>query len=220
MRPRLQQEDTPFSRSLSSDLLRIDQYADMVMTFLRLDSESTDYVLKEYALDPIICQAVRKYAPAFIMRKLTLDYKPVDASVVTDEKWLLFVIEQLLSNALKYTLSGSVSIYLEAPRTLFIADTGIGIAPEDLPRIFERGYTGINGRDDKKASGIGLYNILGMGKHSIALIVIWESMMVFAVSQICGLAFGIAFSKLAELGLTQMVHGTLYYTVTVCRRHT
>ena len=91
------------------------------------------------------------------MRKLTLDYKPVDVSVVTDEKWLLFVIEQLLSNALKYTLSGSVSIYLEAPRTLCIADTGIGIAPEDLPRIFERGYTGINGRDDKKASGIGLY---------------------------------------------------------------
>ena len=190
------------------------------MTFLRLDSESTDYVLKEYALDPIICQAVRKYAPAFIMRKLTLDYKPVDVSVVTDEKWLLFVIEQLLSNALKYTLSGSVSIYLETPRTLCIADTGIGIAPEDLPRIFERGYTGINGRDDKKASGIGLYNILGMGKHSIARIVIRKSMMVFAVSQICGLAFGIAFSKLAELGLTQMVHGTLYYTVTVCRRHT
>ena len=157
MRLRLQQEDTPLSRSLSSDLLRIDQYADMVMTFLRLDSESTDYVLKEYALDPIICQAVRKYAPEFIMRKLTLDYKPVDVSVVTDEKWLLFVIEQLLSNALKYTLSGSVSIYIEAPRTLCIADTGIGIAPEDLPRIFERGYTGINGRDDKKASGIGLY---------------------------------------------------------------
>lgn len=157
MRLRLQQEDTPFSHSLSSDLLRIDQYADMVMTFLRLDSESNDYVLKEYALDPIICQAVRKYAPEFIMRKLTLDYKPICASAVTDEKWLLFVIEQIISNALKYTPSGSISIYLEAPRTLCIADTGIGIAPEDLPRIFERGYTGMNGRNDKKASGIGLY---------------------------------------------------------------
>ena len=76
---------------------------------------------------------------------------------MTDEMWLLFVIEQVLSNALKYTRSGEISITLEAPKTLCIRDTGIGIAPEDLPRIFEKGFTGYNGRNDKKASGIGLY---------------------------------------------------------------
>ena len=76
---------------------------------------------------------------------------------MTDEKWLRFVVEQVLSNALKYTREGSISIYLEAPRTLVIRDTGIGIAPEDLPRIFEKGFTGYNGRSDQKASGLGLY---------------------------------------------------------------
>lgn len=77
--------------------------------------------------------------------------------IITDEKWLSFVIEQVLSNALKYTPAGSISITLEPEKKLCIRDTGIGIAPEDLPRIFENGYTGYNGRADKKASGIGLY---------------------------------------------------------------
>ena len=77
--------------------------------------------------------------------------------MLTDEKWLEFVMEQLLSNALKYAPGGTVSIYLEGPEQLVIADDGIGIAPEDLPRIFEKGFTGYNGRGDQKASGLGLY---------------------------------------------------------------
>ena len=76
---------------------------------------------------------------------------------MTDEKWLSFVIEQLLSNALKYTREGEIRVYLREPKTLCIEDTGIGIAPSDLPRVFEKGYTGYNGRTDKRASGIGLY---------------------------------------------------------------
>ena len=136
---------------------RIEQYVEMVLTYLRLDSGSTDYVLKKYDLDDIIRQAVRKYASQFIRKKIRLTYEPLSCEVLTDEKWLLFVIEQVLSNALKYTRSGEISITLEAPKTLCIRDTGIGIAPEDLPRIFEKGFTGYNGRNDKKASGIGLY---------------------------------------------------------------
>ena len=157
MHLKLQQEDSELSRSVSSDLLKIDQYADMVLAFLRLDSDYTDYVLKEHTLDPIIRQAIKKYASEFILRRITLCYEPITAKVVTDEKWLAFVIEQLISNALKYTVEGTVSIYFEKPSTLCIADTGIGISKEDLPRIFERGYTGINGRADRKATGIGLH---------------------------------------------------------------
>jgi len=130
---------------------------EMVLAYLRLDADSTDYVLREYDLDPIVRGAVKKFAGEFIDRRLALELRPTNARVLTDEKWLSFVLEQLLSNALKYTPEGSISIYPEAPDTLCVADTGIGIAPEDLPRVFEQGYTGYNGRLDKRASGLGLY---------------------------------------------------------------
>ncbi len=157
MQLRLRQEDTETARQLRSDLRRIEQYADMVMTYLRVDSESTDYRFEPVDLDEIVRETVRKLRGDFILRKLKLSYEPLHATAVTDAKWLAFVVEQLLSNALKYTREGSISIYLEPPLTLCIRDTGIGIAPEDLPRIFEKGYTGITGRTDKKASGLGLY---------------------------------------------------------------
>ena len=157
MRLHLQNEDSALSRTLTSDLHRIEQYVEMVLTFLRLNSESTDYVIKEYDLDKIIKQAVKKFSSDFIGRKLSLVYNPMNTTAITDEKWISFVIEQVLSNALKYTPAGSITITLENEKTLRIRDTGIGIAPEDLPRIFENGYTGYNGRADKKASGIGLY---------------------------------------------------------------
>lgn len=157
MRLHLQNEDSPLSRKLSADLRRIEQYVEMVMTFLRLGSDSTDYVFRELDLDKLVRGAVRKFSTEFIARKLALNYAPLNTTVVTDEKWLSFVLEQVLSNALKYTPAGSITISLVGEKTLRIQDTGIGIAPEDLPRIFENGYTGCNGRADRKASGIGLY---------------------------------------------------------------
>lgn len=152
----LENEDSPLSRSLGEELQRIEQYVQMVLTYQRLDSVDTDYVFRECPMDPLVKGALRKFAAQFIRKGIRLDYTPTQKSVVTDEKWLSFVVEQLLSNALKYTPQGTVSIYME-DGSLCIRDTGIGIAPEDLPRIFERGYTGCNGRSDKKASGLGLY---------------------------------------------------------------
>lgn len=157
MRLTLQNEDSPLARKLMAELFHIEQYVEMVLVFLRLDSKTTDYLFREYSLDEIIRQAVKKYAGEFIGRKLKLEYEPVDVKVITDEKWLSFVIEQVLSNALKYTPSGKITISMEENQVLCIRDTGMGIAPEDLPRIFEKGYTGYQGRQDKRASGIGLY---------------------------------------------------------------
>lgn len=143
---------------LLEELRRVEQYVEMVLCYLRLHAGSTDYVIREYDLDEIIRQTLRQNASAFIRKKIRLQYEPLRTRVVTDEKWLSFVIEQILSNALKYTPpGGTVAIALEKPKTVCIRDTGIGIAPEDLPRIFDKGYTGDNGRTDKKASGIGLY---------------------------------------------------------------
>lgn len=157
MKLTLQNEDSEQSRKLRSELFRTQQYVDMVLAFLRMDSESGDYIFREYSLDDIIRPTIKKFASEFICRKLSLDYKPISGVFVTDEKWFAFLIEQLLSNALKYTNEGGISIFREGSDTVCIKDTGIGIAPEDLPRIFEKGYTGNNGRTDKTASGLGLY---------------------------------------------------------------
>ena len=157
MKLAFQGEDSTLSRRLSVDLFRIEQYVDMVLVYLRLDSEYTDYVCKECNMDEVIKNSVKKFASEFIGRKLSLEYEPEDVTVVSDSKWLGFVIGQLISNALKYTKEGGITIYFREPKVLVIEDTGIGIAAEDLPRIFEKGYTGYNGRTGGNASGIGLY---------------------------------------------------------------
>lgn len=156
MRLILAEQDTPESRELTEGLMRIEQYVEMVLCYIRLESVSTDYVIRECDLDSVIRAALRRFSSQFIRKKLKLEYTPTGARVLTDEKWLLFVIEQVLSNSLKYTGSGGITIAYDGGR-LEIRDTGIGIAPEDLPRIFDKGYTGCNGRTDMKASGIGLY---------------------------------------------------------------
>ena len=156
MRLTLAEEDSDMSRRLSGDLLRVEQYVDMVLNYIRLDSDSTDYVIKESRLDDIIRPVIKKYAGEFISRRLSLEYKETDDCVLTDEKWLSFVLEQIISNALKYTRSGCIKIYKTGDE-LIVEDTGIGIAASDVPRVFEKGYTGNIGREDKRASGIGLF---------------------------------------------------------------
>ena len=167
----LQNEDTPLSRRLTGEVGRVEQYVQMALTYLRLGSDSSDYVIRSCALDDIVRPAVRRFAGEFIQRKIQLNYQMLNYTVITDEKWLGFVVEQVLSNALKYTPLGSVSIYMEPEGVLCIRDTGIGIAPEDLPRVFEKGYTGYNGRSHRKASGLGLYlcrEILTRLGHSVS----------------------------------------------------
>jgi len=139
----------------------IEKYVEMLLTYLHLQAKASDYVIRRIELDEVVQQAVRHFAPQFIRRRLRLHYQPFGVSVISDARWLLFVLEQVLANALKYTPDGgAISITLEEPLTLCVADTGIGIAPEDLARIFDQGYTGQNGRtfnSSQKASGLGLY---------------------------------------------------------------
>lgn len=142
---------------IQSELFKIEQYVEMVLSYMRLESKSTDYMVKEYEINSIIKQAIRKYAPLFIQKKIKLNYEDIPGIVLTDEKWFGFVLEQVLSNAIKYTRQGSISIYLQHENDLVIEDTGIGISPEDLPRIGEKGFTGYNGRTDKKSTGLGMY---------------------------------------------------------------
>ena len=139
-----------------AELFRIEQYVEMALSYTRLESESSDFVFRRVELDDVIREAVRKYAKQFIRKKISLCYEPIGQRVLTDEKWLNFVLGQLLSNALKYTQKGSISIFMEKD-CLVLRDTGIGIRAEDLPRVCEMGYTGYNGHADSRSTGIGLY---------------------------------------------------------------
>ena len=169
----LQEDPGAVGTEVEVELLKIEQYVDMVLGYLRLDSESTDYVLRDTDLDGLLRQAVRKFARMFILKKITLDFRETGRTVLTDGKWLSFVVEQVLSNALKYTPAGGrIRIYGDG-ETLVIADSGIGIRPEDLPRVFEKGFTGYNGREDKKSTGIGLYlcrRVMDRLNHGISIV--------------------------------------------------
>lgn len=148
------------SYMLRAELFQIEQYAEMALAYQRLESLSSDLLLQEYDLGTLIRQVAKKYSVLFIHKGLALDIREQQISIVTDEKWFCFCMEQLLSNSVKYTSAGRISIWAETDgeeTRLFLEDTGLGIRPEDLPRIFERGFTGYNGRLDKKSTGIGLY---------------------------------------------------------------
>lgn len=172
MRLILQSEKSEINDELLEQLFKTEQYVEMVLQYLRLESLNSDLLLKKYSLDNIVKQAVRKYSRSFIRKKIKLNYNDLNCNVITDEKWLVFVVEQILSNSLKYTNSGEISVYMDENllETLVIEDTGIGIEQEDIPRVFEKGFTGYNGRTDKKSTGIGLYlcrQILNKLSHTV-----------------------------------------------------
>ncbi|MDE6976425.1 MAG: sensor histidine kinase [Lachnospiraceae bacterium] len=148
------------------ELFKVEQYAQMALGYARLESLSADLLFKTQDIYTVIKQAVKKYSILFIGSGLSFNLEEFSCQAVTDEKWISLVIEQLLSNALKYTTSGGIRIRgldRDGKETnaqavyVVIEDDGIGIRKEDLPRIFERGFTGYNGRYDRKSTGIGLY---------------------------------------------------------------
>ena len=171
----LLQEESVQKGALEQELLKIEQYVQMALSYQRLDSKTKDLKIASYQLDNMVRYVIKKIAPLFIYKKIHLSLDDISCSVITDEKWTVFLIEQLLTNAVKYTpKEGSISIFLDhrKPACLVIKDTGIGILPEDLPRIFEWGYTGYNGRMKKNSTGIGLalcQNAAKMLGHTISI---------------------------------------------------
>lgn len=142
---------------LQMELMKIEQYVEMVLSYLRMSDASDDFVFREYPLDALLKTTIKKFTQVFIYREISLVYEPTNLTVLTDEKWLSFVLEQLLTNALKYTKEGGrIHIFCKEEQ-LYLEDDGIGIASQDLPRVFEKGFTGYNGRQEQKATGIGLY---------------------------------------------------------------
>lgn len=153
-------EPTEEVGELQNQLFSVEQYVDMALQYQKIKSTTNDFSFAEIPLNKVIRENIRKYARLFIAKKLAVRYEETALRVLTDEKWISFVLGQIITNAVKYSDKGSITISAyedECNTYLSVKDEGIGISPEDLPRVFERGYTGYNGRADKKSTGIGLF---------------------------------------------------------------
>ena len=164
-------KDKEAKSQLEQELFKIESYVHLVLQYLRLESFHDDVVLKQENLADLVREVVKKYALFFIQQGLSLNLHDLDHTIVTDKKWFLVILEQVLSNSLKYTKEGSIEIYFHEDR-LYIKDTGLGIQNADLLRVFERGFSGYNGRLTQQSSGLGLYlskKIADQLGHKIAI---------------------------------------------------
>ena len=171
----LQEDPGAVGTEVEVELLKIEQYVDMVLGYLRIGSIHADLSPQEVPLEALVRESVKKVSTLFIHQKsTTLQISFLPGTVLTDKKWFSFVLEQILTNAAKYTPRGTVRVYLakDSPDTLVVEDTGLGIRAEDLPRIFERGFTGYNGRGGQRSTGLGLYlchEVLQRLGHTISI---------------------------------------------------
>jgi len=164
-------KDKEAKSQLEQELFKIESYVHLVLQYLRLESFHDDLVLKKENLADLVREVVKKYALFFIQQGLSLNLHDLDHTIVTDKKWFLVILEQVLSNSLKYTKEGSIEIYFHEG-SLYIKDTGLGIQNADLLRVFERGFSGYNGRLTQQSSGLGLYlskKIADQLGHKIAI---------------------------------------------------
>lgn len=144
--------------SLGIQLHYIESYTDMAMNYLKLMKINTDMDITEVELGGLVKSVIKRYSHLFFAKGLRLELGELETTVISDTKWLSILFEQILSNALKYTERGFIKIFFEKEEgRLVIEDSGIGIRSEDLPKIFDKGYSGFNGRSNQKSSGLGLF---------------------------------------------------------------
>lgn len=154
----LQKEKTPYTCQLKEQMFYIREYTNMAINYMKLKDRQADMDIAEVEIDQLLKSLLRKYSGLFIDKNISLDYQPIDTKIITDAKWATILIEQILANALKYTNSGKITLSFDRDKNaLKVKDTGIGIKSEDINKIFDRGYSGFNGRINEKSSGIGLY---------------------------------------------------------------
>ena len=166
-------EDTDTGSRLRAQLVQVENYAEMALNYLRLGSESNDLQFTKVNVDEVVRSEIKRAMTMFLAKGLSVDFKPSELEVTSDKKWLGFIVGQLISNAIKYQKEGTVHFYGD-DTSFTIEDEGIGIAKEDLPRIFEKGYTGYNGHNEKKSTGLGLY-LVKKAADMISAEVLFES---------------------------------------------
>ncbi|WP_414053071.1 sensor histidine kinase [Macrococcus animalis] len=162
----LEEPDDYVVDNVRNEILQIDNYTNLALNYLKLMNQKTDMVFMEVSVDELIRPLIKRYAIQFIHHQTKLHYEKSEAVILTDAKWSSIMIEQILNNALKYARGKDVWIaYDETTKTLSIRDNGMGINASDLPKIFDQGFSGYNGRLNEKSSGIGLYIVRTIAKR-------------------------------------------------------
>ncbi|TDM40717.1 HAMP domain-containing histidine kinase [Macrococcoides goetzii] len=170
----LEDPDEQVVSKVRNEILQIDNYTNLALNYLKLMNQKTDMVFMEVSIDDLVRPLIKRYAIQFIHHQTKLHYDKSDFKVLTDAKWSSIIIEQILNNALKYARGKDVWIaFDEITKILSIRDNGIGINTSDLPKIFDKGFSGYNGRLSEKSSGIGLYIVSSISKrlgHKVSVI--------------------------------------------------
>ena len=168
-------EDTDNVEHLKTEMIYIEGYVNMALSYLKLFNHERDMDITSVELDKVINPILKRYSRIFIRNRICLIYENQGDRVITDAKWLSALLEQIISNAVKYTKNGKVKISFDREKNrLVISDSGIGIRSEDIPKIFDKGYSGFNGRLNQKSSGIGLYMVKKIA-HKLSITIDVES---------------------------------------------
>ncbi len=158
----LENDDSKLSERVNYEIRKVENYIDQVLYYARSSDVSKDYIIKEFDLRAVVMKSIKSNSRDFINKKIKLELKEVSGKIFSDAKWIEFIINQVIVNAIKFSEAnkGVVEIYSEEYENnivLTIKDNGVGISDKDIDRVFEKGFTGENGRRFGKSTGIGLY---------------------------------------------------------------
>lgn len=163
------------TKSIDEELDKVENYIEQALFYARSNTVEKDYYIRKVFLKEIINESIKKNKSSLIQEKISIDIHDLDIEVNTDNKWIVFILNQIIQNSIKYRKKENSVIEMYANQgkenvILYIKDNGIGIKQGEITRVFEKGFTGTNGRlSNKKSTGIGLYlckklcNKLGIG---------------------------------------------------------
>lgn len=158
----IENDGTPTTHKIAYEIKRVEGYIDQVLYYSKSNNVGQDYIVKEFTLKNSVMKVIKNHSTDFIRKKIALDLEGLDMSVYSDVKWVEFILGQIISNTIKYSKpeGAKLKIYSTSNKynvVLAIEDNGIGISDKDVSRVFEKGFTGENGRKFSKSTGIGLY---------------------------------------------------------------
>ena len=158
----LENDNSNLSERINYEMKRVEGFIEQVLYYARSSDVSKDYIIKEFSLRSVVMKSVKSNSRDFINKNIKLDIRGIEGNIFSDEKWVEFIINQIIINAVKFSIpnEGKVSIYSKVNENniiLTIEDNGVGINEKDIDRVFEKGFTGENGRKFGKSTGIGLY---------------------------------------------------------------